>query len=165
MEVGVTEGVTTEPRARQAPPRIAPELLPTPPAVKAGFARPRATTILGLAVLVGVLAVIGSRVMSIASSEAGPSPIAELRQAETAAEAFATDHGGTYIGLGATELYRIAPTLGDGIGIASTAHTFVITLALPDGTVIRLWRRADGSELLTCAPVTASTCPPGSLSD
>jgi hypothetical protein len=165
MDVGVTKGVTTEPRPGQAPPRIAPELLSTPPQVKPRFARPKATTLVCLAVALGVLAVIGVRMTSIVGSASGPSVVAELRQAETAADAFATDHGGTYLGLGATELYRAAPTLADGIGISTTANTFVITLATADGSLVRLWRRADGSELLTCAPPTAAACPAGSVAD
>jgi hypothetical protein len=120
--------------------------------------------VLGVAALAAVLVVIAIKVMSIGGSES-PSAVLELRQAETAAEAFATEHGGTYLGLGAADLYRHAPTLADGVGVEATANTFVITVAMPDGSIVRLWRRSDGSELLTCAPATATSCPAGSVAN
>lgn len=89
---------------------------------------------------------------------------AAVRTAQTAAEAFATDHGGSYADISATNLTAIEPTLADGnlttvTGDADVGYT--LTSSSDTGQTFSIVR-SGGTSSLNCTPTTgAGGCPEG----
>lgn len=89
--------------------------------------------------------------------------------AQTAAEAYSTDHGGSYAKISIAELRAIEPTLKD-----KSAAELILVEAIGEGKgyvveaksttsghTYAIERTAGGEEVKTCAPETQGGCPSG----
>jgi type IV pilus assembly protein PilA len=91
------------------------------------------------------------------------------RAAQTAAEAFATDHGGSYGKLSVAELQAAEPTLKDKstaelIGAESLAEGqgyVVEAKSVSSGHTYSIERTAGGETIRSCAPEKQGGCPAG----
>ena len=85
----------------------------------------------------------------------------DVRTAQTALEAYATDHGGSYVGATVAELQNIEPTLNDATlaisGLATDAYTLDATSKT--GNHFLISRSAPGGSALTCTTTGQAGCP------
>jgi prepilin-type N-terminal cleavage/methylation domain-containing protein len=88
---------------------------------------------------------------------------AAARTAETAMEAYATDHDGRYTGADPTALGGIEPTLnGASLTVDSAlASRYQVTVMSPTGNAFHIARAADATTSLTCDTPGTAGCPAG----
>jgi prepilin-type N-terminal cleavage/methylation domain-containing protein len=88
---------------------------------------------------------------------------AAARTAETAIEAYATDHDGRYTGADPTALAGIEPTLnGASLTVDSAlASRYQVTVTSPTGNAFHIARNPDGTTSLICDTPGTAGCPAG----
>jgi type IV pilus assembly protein PilA len=117
--------------------------------------------------IIGILAAIAIPSFLNQKGKAYDASAKELaRTAETTAETFATDNGGSYVGLTATQLISYEPTIqtasGNGnawiSGVSGAANTYTVT-ATANNTLdtYSITRSANGIISRSCANVSPST--------
>ncbi|TMK99659.1 MAG: prepilin-type N-terminal cleavage/methylation domain-containing protein [Actinobacteria bacterium] len=91
-----------------------------------------------------------------------------VRTAETAAESYATDHGGAYTGMSVAELQAIEPTLKEKssaellVGEANGAGGYLVEAkSTGSGHTFAIERNGAGELARTCAPEAQGGCPSG----
>jgi hypothetical protein len=94
----------------------------------------------------------------------------QARSAQTAAETYATDHGGAYTGISVGELQKIAPALKDEatselIRAEATkeAGYVVETKSVGSGDEFQLERTPSGGTVRTCKPEKQGGCLSGGI--
>jgi len=125
--------------------------------------------VLVVILIIGILAGIAIPNFINQTSKAKDGAAKELvRTAETAAETYATDHGGTYTGISIAELQAITPTLTE----KSSAELVAAEATGPNGYVVEaqstgsghtfaIERTATGEFARTCKPEEKGGCPAG----
>jgi type IV pilus assembly protein PilE len=88
---------------------------------------------------------------------------AAARTAETAMEAYASDHDGSYTSADPAALAAIEPTLnGASLTVdAASANRYQVTATSPTGNAFHIARDADGTTSLTCDTPGTAGCPAG----
>lgn len=82
--------------------------------------------------------------------------------AQVAIEAYATDHGESYVAATPQALIAIDPVLQDAsFEVASTVHTYRIVVRSQTGAVFSVAKEADGGLVYACSPEGRRGCPPG----
>jgi type IV pilus assembly protein PilA len=111
--------------------------------------------------IIGILAAIAIPSFLSQKSKATDSSAKELaRTAQTTAETFATDHGGTYTGMSIEELQAYEKTIPGCPNtsnaclesVTAGAETFTVTAHSTSGHTFSVNRLADGSTTRTCTP-------------
>ena len=89
-----------------------------------------------------------------------------VRAAETAAESYATDHGGAYTGMSIAELQAIEPTLKEKSSAelvtaeAKGANSYIVEAqSTGSGHTFAIERKATGELARTCEPEEKGGCP------
>ena len=92
-----------------------------------------------------------------------------VRTAETASEAYSTDHAGSYTGLSIAELRAVEPALKE-TNVAelivaqplSGGKGYLLEVkAIADGSTFAIEREAGGATVRSCAPEKRGGCPAG----
>jgi type IV pilus assembly protein PilA len=115
--------------------------------------------------IIGILAAIAIPSFLSQKTKATDSSAKELaRTAETTAETYATDHGGSYAGMSAAELQNDEKTISIGCPTSSNAclkavtpegsgsEGFTVTAEATDGHTFSIKRAANGTTERTCTP-------------
>jgi type IV pilus assembly protein PilA len=124
--------------------------------------------------IIGVLAAIAIPSFLNQKTKATDASAKELvRTAQTAAETYAIDHSGSYVGLNATVLNQIEPTIGIVVSTTSAyldptagvsgvaANTYTVTSTSSTGETFSIARNADGSTTRSCGAVTSGAAAGG----
>jgi hypothetical protein len=82
----------------------------------------------------------------------------DARSAQTALEAYATDHGGSYEGANPNDLDQIEPVTTD-VGVKTTADTYSVTADSNSGNTFTIERSSDGKTTNTCTEAGVGGCP------
>jgi type IV pilus assembly protein PilA len=121
-------------------------------------------------VIMGILAGIALPAFLSQKEKANDSAAKSLvRTAQTAAEAFSTDHGGTYAGINVEELQAAEPTLKDkskaelilAESVGGGKGFLVEAKAVANGDTYGIERTAGGEAVRTCAPEKHGGCAAG----
>jgi type IV pilus assembly protein PilA len=124
--------------------------------------------------IIGILAAIAIPSFLNQKTKATDASAKELvRTAQTAAETYATDHGGSYVGMNATGLNAIEPTIGIVVsttnayldptaGVSGVAsNTYTVQSTSTSGQTYSISRLANGSTTRTCGTVTTGAAAGG----
>ena len=124
--------------------------------------------ILVVVVIVGILAALAIAVFLNQTEKAKDAPAkAQVRNAETAAETYATDHNGEYQGLEPAKLKEIESTLTDETAAKLTKAEakgggfLVQSESIDTKTKYSIERKGTGEVGRSCEPEKAGGCPPG----
>jgi type IV pilus assembly protein PilA len=127
--------------------------------------------VLTVVVIIGVLAAVALPTFLGQKQKATDSAAKELaRTAQTAAEAYSTDHNGSYSKLSVAELQAVEPTLKDtstaeltGAEALAEGQGYVVeTQSAGTGHTFSIERTAGGETVRSCAPEKQGGCPAGS---
>ena len=113
--------------------------------------------------IIGILAAIAIPSFLSQKSKASDSSAKELaRTAETTAETYATDHGGNYESMNASELQKYEPTIQttagsgnaylSGVAVAEENLGYTVTATATDGHEFSIQKKKNGEVLRTCTP-------------
>jgi prepilin-type N-terminal cleavage/methylation domain-containing protein len=124
--------------------------------------------ILVVVLIIGILAALAIAVFLNQTERAKDTPAkAQVRNAETAAETYATDHNGEYKGLEPAKLKEIEPTLTDETAAKLTKAEargggfLVQSESIETKTKYSIERKGTGEVSRSCEPERAGGCPPG----
>ena len=124
--------------------------------------------ILVVMLIIGILAAIAIAAFVNQSEKARDTAAkAQVRNAQTAAETYATDHDGEYKGLEPATLKEIEPTLRDEATTklikaeAKSGGFLVQSEAVQTKTKYSIERKANGEVSRRCEPEKTGGCPPG----
>ena len=121
-------------------------------------------------VIIGILAAVALPAFLSQKEKATDAAAKSLvRTAETATEAYATDHVGSYSGMSVAELQTIEPTLKDKSNAElilaealGEGHGYIVETKSPsNGDTFAIERTAGGELVRSCAPEGHGGCPKG----